>query len=57
MRVERQAKWAPEEMVMMARKDADLMLEPNIKFMNMELVKYFKNRSAEAIKKVRQKAA
>lgn len=39
-------------MAMMTRKEADLLLESNARFINMELAKYFKNRSAEDIKKV-----
>lgn len=39
----------------MAQKEAELSLQGNIKFMNMELVKHIDNRTLEAIKKVRHR--
>lgn len=39
----------------MARKEAELLKYNEPRFMNLELAKFFKNRTAEAIKKARQK--
>lgn len=55
-RVDVKLRWCEEEINLLARKEAELS-SSNIRFMNVELAKIFKERSLEAIKKARQKAS
>lgn len=55
LRVETKARWKEEELLLMARKEAELAQDPKVRFMNQELTKFFKSRTLEAIKKSRQK--
>lgn len=50
------ARWTKEEVLKMARKEAELVIEGSAKFLNQELIKHFPHRSVQAIKKTRQKA-
>lgn len=48
-------RWSEEERRMLARREAELIKQGGIRFMNQELLKTFQGRTLEAVKKQRQK--
>lgn len=48
-------RWSAEETAMLARKEAELIIESNPRFINQELLQYFPQRTLEAIKGKRRK--
>lgn len=47
-------RWTSEELNLIGRKEAELLNTREPRFMNIELAKFFRNRTAEAIKKAHQ---
>lgn len=56
-RTDVKARWTDEELVMLARREAELLEDPSVRFMNQELMKYVSNRTLESVKGVRWKQA
>uniref|UniRef100_A0A1B0BY08 C2H2-type domain-containing protein n=1 Tax=Glossina palpalis gambiensis TaxID=67801 RepID=A0A1B0BY08_9MUSC len=48
-------RWSEEEELLLARKEAELIIDGKTRFMNKALAAFFPARSLEAIKKIRQK--
>jgi Reverse transcriptase (RNA-dependent DNA polymerase) len=50
------ARWCEEEIMLLAKKEAELILHDKPRFMNIALKEFFSARTVEAIKKARQKS-